>query len=144
MTFTATADITSTRRFSLTVAGFHVEKGKYMGMAISQADSFIKRLVTRESLTTRLMSTRRFACPHYFISPRFSPSPIGVESGLMYHATRPNAYPTLRGKLWRRAQDIPWRLAEIRDLVLPGKFAELYRMVHPYTMCGQARLRGLY
>lgn len=62
----------------------------------------------------------------------------------MSHGMRPSAYPTVGRKLWRRVQDIPWRLAEIRDLVLPGKFAELYRMVHPYTMGSRARLRGLY
>jgi hypothetical protein len=67
-----------------------------------------------------------------------------VESGLMPEPLRTGAYPTFGRKLWRRVQDIPWRLAEIRDLVVPGKFAELYRTVHPYTMCGPARLRGLY
>jgi hypothetical protein len=57
---------------------------------------------------------------------------------------RLNSAATLGSKLWRRVQDIPWRLAEIRDLVSPGEFAELYRMVHPYTMCSRARLRRLY
>ncbi|MGI9069212.1 MAG: TylF/MycF/NovP-related O-methyltransferase [Pyrinomonadaceae bacterium] len=57
---------------------------------------------------------------------------------------RLNNASTLGSKLWRRAQDIPSHLAEIRDLVVPGEFAEFYRLVHPYTMCGRARLRRLH
>ena len=56
----------------------------------------------------------------------------------------PIAHPTFDSNLWRSLHDIPWRLADIRDRVLPGEFAELYRMVHPYTMCSRARLRRLY
>ncbi len=56
----------------------------------------------------------------------------------------PSAYPTLATKLWRRVRDVPGHVAEMRDLVFPGKFAELYQLVHPYTMDSRARLRGLY
>ena len=46
---------------------------------------------------------------------------------------RLNSASTLASKLWRSVQDIPWQLAEMRELILPGGFAEFYRMVHPYT-----------
>lgn len=62
----------------------------------------------------------------------------------MNHEVPSSAYPTFGSNLWRSLQDIPWRLADVRDRVLPGEFAELYRMVHPYTMCSRARLRRLY
>jgi predicted O-methyltransferase YrrM len=62
----------------------------------------------------------------------------------MNNGKPPSAYPTLGSKLSRRVHDIPWRLAELRDLVFPGEFAQLYRLVHPYTMDSRARLRGLH
>jgi len=74
----------------------------------------------------------------------FHPLIKGVEFSFMNHETHLSAYPTFSSKLWRRMQDIPWHMAEIRDRLLPGEFARLYSMVHPYTMCGRARLRRLY
>src|SRR5437764_6433621 len=48
------------------------------------------------------------------------------------------------GKIWRRLRDLPWRLSQARDTLLPGDFAQLYRLVRPYSMVSNARLRGLY
>ncbi len=52
---------------------------------------------------------------------------------------------------WRRLTSLPWLASTARDAVLaahgavaPTRFAELYRTVRPHTMCGAARLRGLY
>lgn len=55
-----------------------------------------------------------------------------------------DAYPTLGSKLRRRLADVPWTLAAWRDNFFPGEFAKLYQVVAPYTMCSNARLRGLY
>jgi predicted O-methyltransferase YrrM len=43
--------------------------------------------------------------------------------------------------LWSQARDA---LLHARDRVSRSEFAELYRTVRPYTMSGNARLRGLY
>jgi hypothetical protein len=43
-----------------------------------------------------------------------------------------------------RLRDLPWKLAEVLDRVVPGTFAELYRLAGPYSMASSARLRGLY
>jgi hypothetical protein len=53
-------------------------------------------------------------------------------------------YPTLTSKIGRRWRDIPWYLAEVREILIPGQFSKHYRVIHPYTMCSTARLRGLY
>lgn len=55
-----------------------------------------------------------------------------------------SAYPTITSKVWRRVRDLPHQLAALRDRTFPGEFARLYAEVQSYTMCGHARLRGLY
>lgn len=58
----------------------------------------------------------------------------------------------MKGKeVWRRLGDVSWLLSQARDVLLDARdsfskeqFAQLYRMVRPYTVCGNARLRGLY
>jgi hypothetical protein len=58
----------------------------------------------------------------------------------------------MRGaELRRRLTDIPWLLSQAQDLLLDardtlarGDFARLNRIVRSRTMCGNARLRGLY
>ncbi|HZO88614.1 MAG TPA: TylF/MycF/NovP-related O-methyltransferase [Chthonomonadaceae bacterium] len=54
------------------------------------------------------------------------------------------AYPTLGSRIRRRLLDIPGRLADAQDALLPGEFARFYRRVAPYTMSNKRRLRGLY
>lgn len=43
-----------------------------------------------------------------------------------------------------RPGDLPWKLADLLDLVVPGTFDELHRLAGPYSMASRARLRGLY
>ena len=43
-----------------------------------------------------------------------------------------------------RPADVPWLLADWADRLVPGRFAELHRLVGPYSMASRARLRGLY
>ena len=58
----------------------------------------------------------------------------------------------MRGKeIWWRLGSISWLSSQARDALmhawdslLQEEFAKLYRKVLPYTMCGNARLRGLY
>ncbi len=55
-------------------------------------------------------------------------------------------------EIWRRLGSSSWLLSLARDACLDAwdsffsqaQFAQLYRTVRPYTMCGNARLRGLY
>jgi macrocin-O-methyltransferase TylF-like protien len=54
-------------------------------------------------------------------------------------------------EIWHRLIRLSWLPSQGRDLLLrawdswsPSEFAQLYRTVRPYTMCGDARLRGLY
>ena len=56
-----------------------------------------------------------------------------------------------RKEIWRRLCDASLLSSKARDawldawnLCVPGPFARIYRKVRPYTMCGHARLRGLY
>lgn len=56
----------------------------------------------------------------------------------------PSVYPTVIDKMYRRLRDIPWRLSQARDALFPSQYGHLYHTVRPYTMCGYARLRGLY
>ncbi len=53
-------------------------------------------------------------------------------------------YPTTASKMLRRARDLPWKLAELRDALISSEFSRLYRVVRSYTMLSNARLRGLY
>ncbi len=53
-------------------------------------------------------------------------------------------YPTVIDKVWRRLRDLPHYMEAVRDHTFPGEFARLHDKVRPYTMCGHARLRGLY
>lgn len=55
-----------------------------------------------------------------------------------------SAYPTLASKVLRRIKDLPWKLSERRDSIIPSEFARLHQQVLPYTMVGYGRLRGLY
>jgi len=58
----------------------------------------------------------------------------------------------MRGKeIWQRLSNVAWLFSQARDVLLDARdllsqeeFAELHRKVRPYTMCGNARLRGLY
>ncbi len=52
---------------------------------------------------------------------------------------------------WRRLGSLPWLLSQGRDAWVDARtafsrapFARDYRGIRPYTMCGAARLRGLY
>lgn len=52
---------------------------------------------------------------------------------------------------WRRLRDPAWLGSQVADRALVARlawsgspFADAYRAVRPYTMCGPARLRGLY
>jgi predicted O-methyltransferase YrrM len=54
-------------------------------------------------------------------------------------------------EIWQRWANIPWLFSQARDVLLDARnllskeeFAQLYRKVRPYTVCGNARLRGLY
>lgn len=55
------------------------------------------------------------------------------------------------GERYQRVRDWPWLLSQAQELILRGldsvsrsEFARLYRLVRPYTMSSNARLRGLY
>ncbi len=58
----------------------------------------------------------------------------------------------MRGKeFWRMLSDASWLLSQARDVFLDTwdsvsqqPFAQLYRIIRPYTVCGNTRLRGLY
>lgn len=54
-------------------------------------------------------------------------------------------------EIWRSLANPSWLLSQARDVLLDAwdsisqdQFAQLYRMIRPYTICGNARLRGLY
>ena len=56
-----------------------------------------------------------------------------------------------RAEIFKRLASPAWLYSQARDLLLDtrdsvsgGDFARLYRAVRPYTMSGNARLRGLY
>jgi O-methyltransferase len=53
-------------------------------------------------------------------------------------------YPDVLGKVWRRVLDTPWRVAALKDRVLPGELSELVAAVRDYTMVDYPRLRALY
>jgi hypothetical protein len=55
-----------------------------------------------------------------------------------------SAYPTLASKIRQRINDVPWKLAELRDSIIPSDFARLHKKALPYTMVGYGRLHGLY
>jgi len=57
----------------------------------------------------------------------------------------------IRWGLWRYLLDGSWVYSQFRDAVFHAhdtfsqhRFAQCYRLVRPYTLCGNARLRGLY
>ena len=58
----------------------------------------------------------------------------------------------MKGKeTWQRISNIPLLVSQLRDLVQDFRdsfsheqFAQVYRLIRPYTMSGNARLRGLY
>jgi len=56
-----------------------------------------------------------------------------------------------RREIWRRLRDPSWLVSQFHEVgarawcsVSPEPFAQLYRVVRPYTMASTARLRGLY
>jgi hypothetical protein len=53
-------------------------------------------------------------------------------------------YSNLPSKVIRRLRDIPWRLRELRDLLIPGEFARIYPLIRNQTGSSQPRLRALY
>jgi len=57
----------------------------------------------------------------------------------------------MRWELWRHLIDGSWVFSQVRDIAFnvhdafsQRSFAQYYRMVRPYTLCGNARLRSLY
>lgn len=55
------------------------------------------------------------------------------------------------GEVFQRLRSWSWLISQAQELALrardsvsPGEFARLYRLVRPYTMSSNARLRGLY
>jgi len=56
-----------------------------------------------------------------------------------------------RSEIVRRFGSMPWLVTQFRDLLMDARdswsdteFSKLYRLVRPYTMAGNARLRGLH